>query len=59
LTQVISGVLTLVLFAGAGYYFLTKDVKDDDTSSSAKKTTRKPDLDDPLAEAKKIMDKYK
>lgn len=65
--QVISGVVTLALFAGVGYYFLTQSGKGDDavdvtpSSSSGKKggSGGGKDLDDPLSEARRIMDKYK
>ncbi|GIL82788.1 hypothetical protein Vretimale_8349 [Volvox reticuliferus] len=64
LQKVISGVLTLAIFAGVGYYFLTKQAaENDDTidvTPPAKKGGRTDDnMDDPLAEARRIMDKYK
>ncbi|GLC41585.1 hypothetical protein PLESTB_000699400 [Pleodorina starrii] len=73
LQKVISGVVTLALFAGVGYYFLTQqgagadkdgdaiDVTSSSSSSSSKKKGGRSgdDLDDPLAEARRIMDKYK
>lgn len=56
--------LTLALLAGLGYYFLTQQAggeKDDtiDVTPSAKDGRSGDDLDDPLAEARRIMDKYK
>ncbi|GFR50406.1 hypothetical protein Agub_g12623 [Astrephomene gubernaculifera] len=71
LQKVISGVLTLALFAGLGYYFLSKQSGDGDDdaidvtpgssgSGSGKGRGKSGDnLDDPLAEARRIMDKYK
>ncbi|KXZ54872.1 hypothetical protein GPECTOR_4g944 [Gonium pectorale] len=63
----ISGVITLALFAGVGYYFLTQQAgKDDDaidvpppSKKSGGAGGKEQDLDDPLAEARRIMDKYK
>ncbi|KAG2435784.1 hypothetical protein HXX76_006980 [Chlamydomonas incerta] len=64
LNKVISGVVTLAVVAGVGYYFLTQQGKDDDAidvtpKSGGKGGAKGSDLDDPLAEARKIMDKYK
>ncbi|KAG2451243.1 hypothetical protein HYH02_003850 [Chlamydomonas schloesseri] len=64
LNKVISGVVTLAIFAGLGYYFLTQQGgKDDDAVDVTPKAPggkgKGSDLDDPLAEARKIMDKYK
>ncbi|EFJ48606.1 hypothetical protein VOLCADRAFT_104657 [Volvox carteri f. nagariensis] len=64
LQKVISGVLTLALFAGVGYYFLTQQMADKDDTIDVTPPSKKggrsgEDLDDPLAEARRIMDKYK
>ncbi|KAG2490901.1 hypothetical protein HYH03_010814 [Edaphochlamys debaryana] len=58
---VISGVVTLAVLAGVAYYFITKsDGGDDETIDvTPTKGGAKKDMDDPLAEARKIMDKYK
>ncbi|PNW71985.1 hypothetical protein CHLRE_16g687200v5 [Chlamydomonas reinhardtii] len=72
LNKVISGVVTLAVLAGIGYYFLTQQGKDDDDAIDVTPKAgggkagggkagggKGSDLDDPLAEARKIMDKYK
>ncbi|KAG2490892.1 hypothetical protein HYH03_010809 [Edaphochlamys debaryana] len=61
LNKVISGVVTLAVLAGVAYYFITKsDGGDDETIDvTPTKGGAKKDMDDPLAEARKIMDKYK
>lgn len=57
--------MTLALFAGVGYYFLTQSGKGDDAIDVAPSSSKKggsgggKDLDDPLSEARRIMDKYK
>mmetsp|Transcript_32474 Transcript_32474/g.71710 ORF Transcript_32474/g.71710 Transcript_32474/m.71710 type:complete len:152 (+) Transcript_32474:69-524(+) len=56
--KVISGVVTLVVLAGLGYYFLTRGSGDDDVIDVGK-SKKDDDLDDPLSEARRIMDKYK
>ncbi|PNH08545.1 hypothetical protein TSOC_004892 [Tetrabaena socialis] len=64
---VVSGVVTLALFAGVGYYLLTQQGKDSDDAIDVPPPSKRggskgkggDDLDDPLAEARKIMDKYK
>ena len=57
--QVISGVLTVVVIGGLGYYFLTKGDRSDDDSGSGGGSNRSKsnddDLDDPLADVKRIM----
>lgn len=56
LQKVISGVVTLALFAGLGYYFLTRNANEPAEKPAPKDSG---DLDDPLSEARRIMDKYK
>ena len=64
--------MTLAVLAGIGYYFLTQQGKDDDDAIDVTPKAgggkagggkagggKGSDLDDPLAEARKIMDKYK
>ncbi len=67
-SQVVSGIFTLVVLGGVGYWWLTKQAggEDDDFGAKASKappsSSSKPrgaDLDDPLADAQRIMDKYK
>ena len=53
--QVVSGVVTLVLMAGLAYWFFTR--KSDKGGPGG--GTGDDDLDDPLAEARRIIDKYK
>lgn len=57
LQKVISGVITLALLGGVGYYFLTKS---GNAAAEKRASSREvDDMDDPLSEAKKIMEKYK
>ncbi len=53
--QVLSGFFTLILFAGFGYYFFTRSGGDDDGGDSGKQPAQGEDLNDPLAEARRIM----
>lgn len=62
--QVLSGVVTMLVIGGLGYYFLTQSGEGGSgggsSNSSKPSSSRKgDDLDDPLSEAKRIMDKYK
>lgn len=65
LPQLVSGIFTLAVIGGLGYFFLTKDSKDDededddDDGGKKAKTKRSDNMDDPLADARAIMDKYK
>lgn len=60
--QVVSGIVTLGVMGAVAYWWLTKDDKSDvdlGASSKPKPKSGKDDLDDPLADARRIMDKYK
>lgn len=62
LKQVLSGVFTLVVLGGLAYVFLIKGTgKDDsiDVSSSSKRVKEDDNDDDPLSQARNIMNKYK
>ena len=56
--KVISGVVTLAILGGLGYYFLTRGGDDDDdkdTTSASGSSNSDEDLSDPLSEARRIM----
>jgi hypothetical protein len=60
--QVISGIFTLLLLGGLGYWWLTKGSGGDDSDDlppPPRKQPRGGSADDPLSEAQRIMDKYK
>ncbi|GFH13008.1 uncharacterized protein HaLaN_08806 [Haematococcus lacustris] len=64
LKQLLSGLLTLAVMGGVAYWWLTKgdpgsEVTDIDVKPSARGGKDDEDLDDPLSEARKIMNKYK
>jgi hypothetical protein len=56
--QMISGVITLAVLAGLGYYFFTRSgVSDDDDTgdSGPSKKRTDDDMNDPLSDAQRIM----
>lgn len=58
--QLISTVLTIALLGGAAWFYFQYSGSDNGSSSkSSGKQDSDVDLDDPLAEARRIMDKYK
>ncbi|KAJ9507384.1 hypothetical protein QJQ45_006372 [Haematococcus lacustris] len=64
LKQLLSGLLTLAVMGGVAYWWLTKsdpgsEVTDIDVKPSSRGGKDDEDLDDPLSEARKIMNKYK
>lgn len=55
-----STVLTIALLGGAAwFYFQYGGSSGDDSKPSGSSSSKDVDLNDPLAEARKIMDKYK
>lgn len=60
LQKLISTVLTIALLGGAAWFYFQYSGSDNGSSSkSSGKQDSDVDLDDPLAEARRIMDKYK
>lgn len=64
LQKVVSTVLTLVLLGGAAYLYFRSSSSDSDSGGSSgggssSSGGRGDDLDDPLTDARRIMDKYK
>ena len=58
--QVVSTFITLALLGGAAYlYFRSSSSNDSSGGSGGGSKGRGDDLDDPLADARRIMDKYK
>lgn len=62
--QLVSTVLTIALLGGAAWFYFQYSGSDNSSSggssgSGSGKTPADADLDDPLAEARRIMDKYK
>lgn len=58
--QLISTVLTIALLGGAAWFYFQYSGSDSAGSNkSSGKQDSDVDLDDPLAEARRIMDKYK
>jgi hypothetical protein len=57
--QVVSTFITLALLGGAAYLYFRSSSSNDSSSSSGDSKGRGDDLDDPLADARRIMDKYK
>lgn len=58
--QLVSTVLTIALLGGAAwFYFQYGGSSSDDSKPSSSSSSKDVDLNDPLAEARKIMDKYK
>lgn len=63
--QVISGLFTLAVMGAVGYWWLTKNSGGDDEDEPPKPKQKSSasrssdDLNDPLSEAQRIMDKYK
>eukprot|EP00775_Hariotina_reticulata_P002018 gene2018-biopygen3522 len=64
LAQLVSTVLTIALLGGAAWFYFqyagsSKGTSSSSSSSSSRSGDPQADLDDPLAEARRIMDKYK
>jgi len=60
LQKVLSTFITLALLGGAAYlYFRSSSSNDSSGGSGGGSKGRGDDLDDPLADARRIMDKYK
>ncbi|KAG1666531.1 hypothetical protein FOA52_014428 [Chlamydomonas sp. UWO 241] len=57
--KVISGFVTLFVLLGIGYFYITRNGDDDDTDKPPKARSSADELDDPLSDARRIMDKYK
>lgn len=58
--QLVSTVLTIALLGGAAWFYFQYGGSGSSNESSNKGSNSKDvDLNDPLAEARKIMDKYK
>lgn len=59
--QLVSTVLTVALLGGAAWFYFQYGGSSDDSSkrSSGSSSSKDVDLNDPLAEARRIMDKYK
>ncbi len=57
--QLVSTVLTIALLGGAAWFYFQYGGSSSDDSKGSSAGSKDVDLNDPLAEARKIMDKYK